>query len=162
MKAKYAVLIVAMALFLSAGLAHAATKMELARQYFDLLNIEENIKAVFSAVAMKDMIQAMKEAAPEKEISEEKMMARFKKMQDAFTQSDYLKQIKEETIKITAEVFSADELKALIAFYTGKEGQSIIKKMPLYAQQTQAKIGKMSIPIVKKIVKETMDKKKKN
>jgi hypothetical protein len=160
MKAKYAVLIVAMALFLSAGLAHAATKMELARQYFELINFEENIKAAFSAVAMRDMVKAMKKAAPEEEISEEKMMAQFKKLKGAFTQSDYLKQLKEETIKITAEVFSKDELKALVAFYSSKEGKSIIEKMPAYAQQTQAKIGKMTIPLVEKMVKETIDKDK--
>ena len=161
MKAKLAAFVAATALLLSAGLAQAATKMELANQYFDLLNFEENIKAAFSAVAMKDMIKAMKEAAPEEDISEEKMMAQFKKMQDAFTESGYLKQIKTETIKITAEVFSKDELEALVAFYTSKEGQSIIKKMPVYMQQTQAKIGKMSIPLVKKMVKETMEKEKK-
>ena len=161
MKTKFAAVIVAFALILSASLAQAVDKMELARQYFDLLNFEETIKASFNAIAMKDMIKAMKEAAPEENIPEEKMMAQFKKVQNAFTQSDYLKQIKEETIRITAEVFSKDELKALIAFYTSKEGKSIIKKMPVYMQQTQAKIGKMSIPIVKKMVKETMAKEKK-
>lgn len=161
MKTKFAAVIVVFALILSASLAQAVDKMELARQYFDLLNFEETIKASFNAIAMKDMIKAMKEAAPEENIPEEKMMAQFKKVQNAFTQSDYLKQIKEETIRITAEVFSKDELKALIAFYTSKEGKSIIKKMPVYMQQTQAKIGKMSIPIVKKMVKETMAKEKK-
>ena len=162
MKLKFAATIVAIALLLSTGLSQAADKMELVRQYFDLFNFEENIKAAFSSIAMRDMISAMEEAAPDEDISEEKMMAEFKILQDAFTQSDYLKQIKAETIKIAAEVFSEDELKALISFYTSKEGRSIIAKMPVYMQQTQAQIGKMSIPLVKKLIKETINRKKKN
>lgn len=150
MKAKLAAVIITISLLLSAGITQAADKTELARQYFNLFNLEKTIKVAFSNVAAQSMIQAMKQAEPDKEIRQEEIAAKYKSLREAYTQPEYLRQVNEEGIKTIAEVFTEDELKALVHFYSSKEGQSVLQKTPILMREFQKKITKMSVLMVKK------------
>ncbi len=160
MKAKFAAVIVFIALILSMGQVQAADKMELARQYIELCNLEETINFVVSDVTMKTMFPDTKQAGPDKKIQREKTRAKKETLHEAFARANFLKRQKEEGAKMAAEIFSEDELKALVRFYSSKEGQSISKKMPYYILQIEKKAAKMTRIIVQNYLEANQGKKK--
>lgn len=124
-------------LFLFAGLGGAqaqseADKLALARAYMShnmkMMDIEK-----VASVSVQPLLSVVKRENPD--ISSEQLEKLNKKL--SLFMSEYLKDVIEEFVDETAEIFTYEELKALDAFYRTPEGQGVMKKMPEFMSKMQ-------------------------
>lgn len=107
-----------------------AEKMELAQQYSKLVPVGADIKKTIEQLALQVPVA---------------QRTQFKSILDRTIKADRLKSTSEMAL---VEIFTKDELAALIAFYKTPEGQSIKDKMPEYQGRLQ--------PVLETMIKDSV------
>lgn len=118
-------------LSLSLSSAQAETAAELAKTYVNMPEVQQMMTDMFSPQSMA--AQVMASMPPGVTLSEAQQTAIGELMSDEMnTLRPKLEELMEAT---TAEVFSAEEIDALITFYSSEHGAAIISKMGPMMQQ---------------------------
>jgi len=148
--------ILAASLALAIGIsnsAFAADKQALAEQYATMPEVQMMMDDLFSAESMAAQISAS--LPPNVSLTDDKLHRIGVLMSDAM--QELRPKIEQQMIADSAEVFTADELKALIAFYGSEHGAAIMGKMQPLMQKTMAgltaDIQRVTVQITPELVK---------
>lgn len=137
MKQTLASAAVAVALLLSTSIAQAESRAELARQYIELPSVQRMVEDMFSPEAMLNQLKVSLPRSANVSDSKKRRMSRVL--------SQGMKQLQPSFEKImiseSARVFTKAELKALVVFYSSKEGASILAKMPQFMDRSMTKLA---------------------
>ncbi|MEC8196523.1 MAG: DUF2059 domain-containing protein [Pseudomonadota bacterium] len=124
-------------LSLSLSSAQAETAAELAKTYVNMPEVQQMMTDMFSPQSMA--AQVMASMPPGVTLSEAQQTAIGELMSDEMnTLRPKLEELMEAT---TAEVFSAEEIDALITFYSSEHGAAIISKMGPMMQQVMGGVA---------------------
>lgn len=127
-------ILLAAALCLSATLAHAQNTTDLAKEYIDMPEVQASISDMFSPENMA--AQMMASMPPGAAFSDQQMAALGQLMSDEMNAlRPQLETLMETTV---AELFSAEEISALITFYSSEHGASVMQKMSPMMQMVMA------------------------
>lgn len=120
---KHSLLAIALGLLTAPAFAQGTT--ELAKQYVNMPEVQNMITEMFSPTAMGNQIAARLPAGM--------ALSEVKKQQIGLIMSaamnDLRPNLEESMISTSSEMFSADELQALIEFYSSEYGASVMMKM---------------------------------
>jgi hypothetical protein len=111
--------------------ATMATKMELAQEYSKLVPVDSDIEKTVEQLALQVPVS---------------QRTQFKSILDRTIKADRLKSASEMAL---VDIFTAEELAALIAFYKTPEGQAIKDKMPEYQGRIQ--------PVLEGMIKDSVN-----
>ena len=130
------VIVAAWLAFSSTAFAADAERMDAARAYAETPTVQKMMDDMFPPATANAMIASM--VPPGKTTEEQRTKA-------GEIVSEELNRVRSEVIGImvgaTAETFTLEEIKALTAFYSSAEGQSIAGKMQPFIAQYLQKIG---------------------
>lgn len=105
-------------------------RLELSRRYYEALNLDATVRAMLDGMA-----PAMMATSPNATRLSERQRQAIGEVSKEATLS-ILPQLKQATIKMTAESFSTEELAALVDFYESPLGKSIVAKTPAYSARS--------------------------
>lgn len=125
------------ALLISASIANAESRLDLARQYVELPGNQQMMDDMFSPEAMFTQIKA--------NLPRNAKISHSKKRRMSRVLSQTLMQLRPNLEKImiteSARAFTKSELRAMIQFYTSKEGASILAKTPRFMERAMTKLA---------------------
>jgi len=114
----------------SAVQSEEQNRLELSRRYYEALNLDATVRAMLDG-----MLPAIMANSPNAALLSERQRKAIGEASREATLS-ILPQLKEATIKMTAESFSTEELAALVDFYESPLGKSIVAKTPAYSARS--------------------------
>jgi hypothetical protein len=116
-------------LFLCSSASFAGTKEDLAKEVLKSTDVHKLSDQVVSQVLQMQAAQLKLIAIPADRQAEEKAL--HEKIQKKLTETVNWEKLEAEYGKFLVEVYTEDELKAILTFSRSKEGQSIIRKEPV-------------------------------
>ncbi|MCV6593659.1 MAG: DUF2059 domain-containing protein [Silicimonas sp.] len=126
---KYIKALALVAALMPAGAAWAETKQELAQAYNDLPAVQQMMEAMFSAEGMAAQFRAG--LPPGMQVTDEQALRVGAVMSE--TMVGLQPKMEALMIEATAEVFSEDEIRAMIDFYSSEHGaQILLKTQPMF------------------------------
>lgn len=127
--------------------SHAA-----AEKLLDVLNMDDNFDASMQqAIQMQSsMFDQMNMTEEEKAVAKESMQGTINVTLEKFSWEN----MKGMFVDIYAEVFTAEELQGIIAFYESAEGQKFVEKQPQLVQVTMQKMQGLMAKLMPEIQKE--------
>ncbi|GEM_PF-942537 len=127
----------AVTLLLSVGTVQAESRMDLAREYMELPGNQQMMNDLFSPETMYNQLKAS--------LPRNAKISNSKKRRIGNVLSQGMMQLRPSMDQImlreSARVFTKAELRAMIAFYSSKEGASILAKMPQFMERSMTKLG---------------------
>lgn len=133
--------------------AFAGKKEDLAKEMFDLMDMKKNIESSLTQTQEIPLVMNIPEGEQKKMAeSQKKLLA---KIFEKLSASRSWEKMEQEYIKIYAEVYTEDELRAIVAFYKTPEGKSMLKKQSLVTLKTMEVDQKLMIAIAPEIQKIT-------
>lgn len=117
--------------------AFAETAEDLAHEYVSLPQMQQMMEDMFSPGNMAAQFAAG--LPPDMQLTNDQLQ-RIGVILSGSMQS-MKPRLESVMIELSAEMFSEDELRALIAFYSSEHGASVMAKMSPFMQQAMARIG---------------------
>ncbi len=147
--------IILMSLTVTAPLAEDATKRALAEELMMLNNVQQNVERMFAQMKEAQVAMLGSLELPEDKVEEaQQLQARLLAVLDEELSWPSLK---EEYLDVYTEIFTREELKALLEFSKSETGRSINAKMPQLMQKTM-QIGQrhsqQAIPRMQEVMEE--------
>lgn len=140
----------------------AGTKEELSKEMLKLMDMQKMIEQVISQVQQIQMTQMKQLNIPEQD---QIKLGEFQiKLNAKLSEAMSWEKMEPEYIKLFSEVYTEDELKAIVGFYTTPAGQSMLKKQPLLMQKStliSQKQIQSAMPEIQKMIQEFKDSMKK-
>jgi uncharacterized protein len=138
MKKTSALIILGLTVLISSAHAQEETKLTLADKLLTVMEMQKTIEQSFGAVTQ--MMPNHANMPPE---AQEVMNMIIKELSWDNIKNDY--------IKLYADIFTEDELKGLIHFYESPIGKAYIKKQPELTQKSMMLSQKMMMKIMPKL-----------
>lgn len=129
--------LVAAAMIALAGPVHAQSADSLAQDYISLPATQQMMDEMFSADAMAAQFAAS--IPPEVTLSDSQLQQVGSVMSDALT--GLRPKLEEVMIRQSAKMFSAEELQAMIDFYSSPAGAGVMAKMQPFMQGVMIELG---------------------
>lgn len=131
----------------------AGKKEDLAKEMFNLMDMKKNIESSLTQVQETTLVMNIPEGEQAKMAeSQKKLLA---KISEKLAESKSWEKMEQEYIKIYAEVYTEDELRAIVAFYKTPEGRSMLKKQNIVTLKTMEADQKLLAAIAPEIQKIT-------
>ncbi len=132
--------VVAIVLFIGMLPARSNEKLAVAEKLYAAMNVEATIGQVMEAMgpSIKQMVGQM---IGDASIAEDQEVSRL--MDELMTigfESFPVKEFKEMTLSVYAEVYTLEELNGILAFYQSPEGKAMVQKQGQVIQQSGVKM----------------------
>ena len=137
MKKTIIAIIFGLSLLTSPTHAQDNTHRQLAEKLITVMELQKTIEQSFAAITKMVPGQGQSEAG--------------KKVLEMIMKELSWENIKNDYISLYAEVFTAEEMKGLIAFYESPTGQAFVKKQPELNQKSMMLSQKMMMKIMPKL-----------
>lgn len=147
----------AVVLLISTSPVQAESRIDLARQYIGLPGNQQMMEDMFSPETVFNQLKASLPRSAKISYSKKRRISRV--LSQAMMQLQ--PNLEKIMVSESARVFTKAELRAMIRFYSSKEGASILAKMPQFMERSMIKVApqmqkihKATAPVIHKIIKD--------
>lgn len=133
--------------------AFAGTKEDLSKEMLQLVDMQKNMDSMVGQIQKMQSMQMKQMNIPAED--QEKMAEFQKKLTEKIFDAMKWEKMEPDFIKLFSEVYTEDELKAIVAFYKTPAGQSMLKKQPLLMQKSMEISQKNLMDVMPEIQKMT-------
>lgn len=142
--------------------AFAGVKEDLSKEMLKLMDMQKMMEQVISQVQQMQMTQMKQLNIPEQD--QEKVAEFQRKLNAKLAEAISWDKLEPEYVKLFSEVYTEEELKAIVGFYKTPAGQSMLKKQPLLMQKSMVisqKNIQAAMPEIQRMTQEFKDSMKK-